>query len=281
MIESVDYNKPGKVTRCLSRSGVLGRRTMFWSWYAPRNFGDWLGPYLFEAITGKRPVYHDGWSRTRLGCYFTAGSILRKIKLEDDAIVWGSGIMSAEDEVLRPRRILSVRGPLTLKRLHDLGFDCPDRFGDPGLLLSRVFPQNARAATHRIGLIPHFVDLPAFRDIDLADGVRLIDVTQPVEKVAAAIASCEATISSSLHGLIVSHAYGVPSMWCKSVEPIHGDDSKFYDHYGALEVGPPEVAPTSVWRDHATVRVLDYASAPSISRCVNDLVATCPFGRIR
>lgn len=162
-----------------------------------------------------------------------------------------------------------------------MGFDCPDRFGDPGLLLSRVFPQNARAATHRIGLIPHFVDLPAFRDIDLADGVRLIDVTQPVEKVAAAIASCEATISSSLHGLIVSHAYGVPSMWCKSVEPIHGDDSKFYDHYGALEVGPPEVAPTSVWRDHATVRVLDYASAPSISRCVNDLVATCPFGRIR
>ncbi|WP_411642323.1 polysaccharide pyruvyl transferase family protein [Loktanella agnita] len=254
---------------------------MFWSWYIPRNFGDWIGPYLFEKITGKRPVYHDVSSRTQGGCYFTAGSILRRIRFEDDAIVWGSGIMSADDEVLRPRRTLCVRGPLTQQRLQDLGFECPDRFGDPGLLLSRVYPQVSVTATHRLGLIPHFVDLPAFREIDLAAGVKLIDVTQPVEKVASQIASCEVTMSSSLHGLVVSHAYGVPSMWCEPVAAIHGDGSKFRDHFHALRVAPPVAAPNSVWRDHATLRVPDHASAPDIRRCVNDLISTCPFGPIR
>jgi hypothetical protein len=41
------------------------------------------------------------------------------------------------------------------------------------------------------------------------------------------------TYSSSLHGVIVSHAFGVPSIWMASSKPLHGDGVKFDDYFAS------------------------------------------------
>ena len=55
-----------------------------------------------------------------------------------------------------------------------------------------------------------------------------------IESVINDILSCEKTISSSLHGLIVSDAYNIPNTWVKFDNNIKGDDTKFHDYFKSV-----------------------------------------------
>jgi len=57
--------------------------------------------------------------------------------------------------------------------------------------------------------------------------VKIIDVTQPIKIVIKDILECEMTISSSLHGIIVSHTYNVKCMWIKLTNKIGGGFFKY------------------------------------------------------
>ena len=55
---------------------------------------------------------------------------------------------------------------------------------------------------------------------------------------------CESTISSSLHGIILSVAYGIPTRWVKMGNRLAGTGLKFYDFYLSLtrkEIGGEEL----------------------------------------
>lgn len=249
-------------------------RLMFWSWYEPRNFGDWVGPYLYEAITGIPPLYCPKERISQLGCFMTAGSILRHLSKDNAVIVWGSGIISKTDMPCRPKQVLAVRGPLTSKRLNELGYDCPPVYGDPAILLPLFYKPKPLYCTHQpIGIIPHFVDKDIWtKQVDLL----VIDPTQPLENVVDEISSCRITFSSSLHGIIASHAYGVPSVWMRTKNPIHGDDSKFYDYF--LSVGIQAMPIVLVEQDKASIACnSQYATLPSHSGLIERLINCCPF----
>lgn len=255
--------------------GRLNAQNLFWSWYAPRNFGDWVTPYLFEKLTGREAVlcgtrHLKAGAETVVGC----GSILRHIRRPGVAVVWGSGIIDTADRFERPLRVLAVRGPRTRARMQALGYDCPEVYGDPGLMLPLVYP--ARAQTlHEVGLIPHFSELERFRGVALPKGWRLVDVTKGLEQVVDAIASCRRTVSSSLHGVIVSQAYGVPSAWAAAEIALHGDGVKFADYFEAL--GVMDAAPC----DWGPVLAGDLSAArflkPDVGAAQAALQRTCPF----
>ena len=63
------------------------------------------------------------------------------------------------------------------------------------------------------------------------------------------IHECEAVLSTSLHGLIVCHAYGIPARWCEVTggeQSIPGDGTKFRDYL--LSVGVESAEPLRIPR---------------------------------
>jgi hypothetical protein len=118
--------------------------------------------------------------------------------------------------------------------MQQLGYECPPTYGDPGVLLPLFIPAPVKRSG-KIGIIPHFFEFADYKKSEWK-GAKIINVCRPVEAVASEIASCELTYSSSLHGLIVSHAFGVPSIWMASSRPLEGDDIKFEDYFAACDI---------------------------------------------
>ncbi len=204
------------------------------------NFGDLLVPFLLSKLTSLR----FRWSRPHKKKYFKVfkkkhylmiGSIIRFANLH--SIVWGSGIIDSNDNVAKAT-FLGVRGPHTRKRLLSLGYNVPERYGDPALLLALFFKQNKNQIKYKYGIIPHYVDYDEVcKDYANVPNVKVIDVlTNTPETVIDEILKCEFTLSSSLHGIIVSHALGIPSLWLKVSDRLTGDDIKFYDYFDSLHL---------------------------------------------
>jgi hypothetical protein len=278
-----EFRTRGYFEKLLRIGGGRSTPGVFWSKYVPRNFGDWITPYLYFHMVGEIPIF-QGPSR-HFTTVFGAGSIVRRIKVANSAIVWGSGAISRQDEFAAPRSICAVRGPLTREVFRSRGIDCPEVYGDPGILLPRVFQPDRRIARDRVAVIPHFKELPLFATTVLPEEVNVIDVTLPMESVIEALLGCRHAVSSSLHGLIVCHAYGIPCAWVRFsqnwVREIEGDDMKFEDYFLSVGLGeyvrmthlePSELPGSDELRGMASA-----VPMPDMTSLQDQLLAACPL----
>ena len=248
------------------------------------NYGDLLGPYLVKKISGQRVRWTKPGSK-RYGLfkqpvYVTIGSVLGHIRA--NCIVWGSGIIKA-DENVKSAKFLSVRGPRTRKRLMDLGYEVPKIYGDPAILLPRFYhPEVER--THVLGIIPHISDHDAFcENYKPTTNEIIIDFrTNDIEKTTREILSCQRIVSSSLHGLILAHAYGIPAVWQPFSQKLHGDNIKFADYFESVKMQPYHPDPRDDFRNMTDFEFLfdRYETSPSAEVLESmrvDLMAVCPF----
>lgn len=244
------------------------------------NFGDLLGPYLVKKITGKEVVFAEPsrwpWPKTHM----IIGSILAAVKR--NCVVWGPGIIK-KDEIVGRAKFLAVRGPLTRKRLVEQGYDVPEIYGDPALLLPKYYQPKSGDTKYELGIIPHHVDYQLARTKVKDQDIKVIDLTQDIEQVIDDIYSCKRTVSSSLHGIIVSHAYGIPSVWVKLSEKLYGDNVKFYDYFQS--VGISDYTPVNIFGDMPTLdelkEIVDGSSTAKmkvdLSQMMDMLMTACPF----
>lgn len=160
----------------------------------------------------------------------STGSVIRLC--QDQAMVFGSGIRDKNQKV-HQSSVRVVRGPRTRQRFLDNNFPCAPIYGDPGLLLPRFYKPNKASKTYTLGLIPHFTEYEDIVEQYKNDkDVLVIDMaTGDLEGVIDQINSCKKTVSSSLHGLVISHAYGVPTRQIEYSDRINGDGTKFLDYY--------------------------------------------------
>jgi hypothetical protein len=206
------------------------------------NFGDILTPYIVGKLTGTEPVLFD--PKSKFAPYFRhsimTGSIIGRSRR--NSLVWGSGIIKADDE-LEGGKFLAVRGPLTAKRLTDLGLAAPSVYGDPAILLPLLYHPKIKKK-YSVGVIAHYADMAQMAAAFNEDAhILLIGLlTYDIAPVIDQIASCEKILSTSLHGLIVAHSYGIPAAWWKFSDNLSGDDVKFYDYFASVELdaGPLE-----------------------------------------
>ena len=115
--------------------------------------------------------------------------------------------------------IRAVRGPYTKQYLDKMGFNCPKIYGDPAVLMPIIYSCNAKkryscsiVLHHSSGLREHIDEL---KDM----GLHYIEIkTTNYKQFIDAIAQSDTVISSSLHGIILAEAYGVPTVYLKDTE---------------------------------------------------------------
>lgn len=199
------------------------------------NFGDFLTPYIVENLTGKEPILFSPKSRFRFFFKHSlmVGSIISRS--QKSTLVWGSGIIQ-KNEIIKDGVFLAVRGPFTANRIKELGLKTTDKFGDPALLLPEMYNPPIEKK-YKIGVIPHFFHFEELEKLNgNDDDILFINLlTNNVEDVIDKILSCEKIISTSLHGIIVSHAYQIPAVWWKYGK-LNGDDIKFYDYFASVHL---------------------------------------------
>jgi pyruvyltransferase len=192
------------------------------------NFGDLITPYLLSNYCNKDD-YTFNFKDSNTAKIISCGSIMRMCN--EKVIVYGSGIRNSNQDI-KKGVIRIVRGPLTRKRLLEIGCYCPPIYGDPGLLLPLYYNPTI-TKTHKLGIVPHHIHYTTIHKMynDSTD-IKVINVVNKnIESVIDDILCCEKIISSSLHGLIISDAYNIPNKWVKFNNEIYGDDTKFYDYF--------------------------------------------------
>lgn len=195
---------------------------------SPGNFGDLLGPVILRHY-GYR-VEHGGLGSARL---FSCGSVAKLAT--PGSVVLGSGVISSYNDVDPTAHWIWVRGPLTRHRVLASGGQCPEIYGDPALLMPRIVAPSPRQYFD-LGIVPHYVDYE-FVKSQYPDH-RVINVlNQDPRKVVRAVTECRKIISSSLHGLIVAQAYGIPAAWVRFSDNLAGDGVKFQDYYQSVGLG--------------------------------------------
>jgi hypothetical protein len=206
-----------------------------------QNFGDLLSKFIVENISNKKVRLIDPsrrWFRKIFRHYFAIGSIL--CRANENSIVWGSGIIK-KNENIKKAKFVAIRGPKTRKRLLELGYIVPKIYGDPGLLVNLFYKPTNVVKKYTIGIIPHYVDYNEIKDNykNNKDVLVINLMCNSVEKIIDKMLSCEKIISTSLHGVIVSHSYKIPALWLKYGEKLAGDDIKFYDYYESVGINWP------------------------------------------
>jgi pyruvyltransferase len=268
------------VFRIKNKLGLNNDRNLYWSMYEPKNFGDWITPYLFKKITGKTAYFCPPGLNSRMTTIFGAGSILRHHQTDNSGIIWGSGIISSDDSFKKPRDIRAVRGPLSRARCIELGYDCPENFGDPAILLPDYYQPKASEKHVVLGIIPHYINYDIAVEIfGHLNEIKIIDVTKPIEEVVDDISCCHATISGSLHGLIVSHCYGVSSTWVEFGNKLMGDQTKFLDYFqswGEFEIKDPVLITKENSKDEL-IEIANHNKVPDLQNLRESLMSVCPF----
>lgn len=204
------------------------------------NYGDLLSSYIVEQVSGRATRFYNApklrkkWFQPS---YLMAiGSIMSYTS--EKAWVWGSGIISREDHFSKAH-FCAVRGPLSRKRILQLGYNCPEVYGDPALLLPSFYaPQTTKK--YKMGIIPHYVDYKQVQKMyGEEEGVDVIDLmTNNHFETTDQIRACDLIVSSSLHGVIVAQAYAIPAVWVRFSDKLSGDNVKFEDYFRSVGITP-------------------------------------------
>ena len=192
----------------------------------PGNLGDVLTPIVLRGLG-----ISVEWADQARAEMLAIGSIIRFAR--PGQAVWGSGAMWATDSPSPDAHYLALRGPITGEVVRKAGGTDPGVYGDPALLLPLIHDRPVEQV-HDLGVVPHYIDDPPsgpWHTISplSSDPLAVVD----------RIRSCRAIVSSSLHGIIVAHAYGIPAAWVRLSDRLDGDDTKFRDYAASVGVELP------------------------------------------
>ena len=170
------------------------------------NLGDSLGEVIIKFLLRQKGIDIDKpVSKTKH--FYCVGTNIHGAY--QSATIWGSGIYPSRSKIdfflqkLSGRKldVRAVRGPLTKQVLEQYGFKCPEIFGDPAILMPLIYlPATEKKKDYIV--IPQFIN---------------------------EIIASKMVYTSSLHGIILAEAYGVPAVLYRSLEKWK--DFKFLDYY--------------------------------------------------
>ena len=196
------------------------------------NMGDYLSIVIVSEILKNYCVdINKTVSKTKH--LYGVGSVLLGYQ---DATVWGSGfgydiskysffkVEAFFHRLLHKTDIRAVRGPITKKILEDMGLPCPAVFGDPAILLPRFFQPNTTKRKPYV-VVPHYSVYDSYK----GKWPVVSTFSNDWKSVVSSICEAEVVISSSLHGIIIAEAYGIPAIML--ADTPSEDITKYRDWY--------------------------------------------------
>lgn len=218
------------------------------------NFGDLLSPYIIKKISkckvwykykGKRwytelvrkILCNDIKSLTHIlfpweRSLIAVGSVIAWGNKKSE--VWGSGLLRSDEKVF-VGKIYAVRGQFTRAQLVKQGYQVPEVYGDPAILLPWIYIPSSRESKNDVGIIPNWEETDFFQQ-KYGTQYKIIDLrTSDIHAIIDQIVACKYILSTSLHGIIVAHAYGVRALWIKKGD-IQTDGIKFNDYFSSVNI---------------------------------------------
>ncbi|HEV8051174.1 MAG TPA: polysaccharide pyruvyl transferase family protein [Parachlamydiaceae bacterium] len=203
----------------------------YWKKNGVENFGDYISLKLVERIVGCQVDAAETRKEMEHHKLLAIGSIL--ILANNDDVVWGTGMngkrMDLELYRFSNLDVHAVRGPLTREFLiTNFNIDCPEVYGDPALLFPYLFPDFKKKDNPEFDyiIVPHYSEEHLFPK-DLYPNV--VYPTEPWEDVIRKILNSKFVISSSLHGVVIAEAYGIPARYLRVTD--HEPIFKYNDYY--------------------------------------------------
>jgi pyruvyltransferase len=197
-------------------------------WWSPDdssiNFGDHLSKVLIERMLQK-PVHCETFVHPQEPVCFGIGSLLEHVQNGD--VVWGSGFLFENHKQLNINKldVRAIRGPLSRQILLEKGISCPEIYGDPALLFPKYFPEfKKEEAIYDYIIIPHVGEMYLFLPYK-----NVVFPTEPWDEVLRKILKAKLVISSSLHGIVLAEAYGIPARML--MMNLNTSLFKFKDYY--------------------------------------------------
>ncbi|WP_299099297.1 polysaccharide pyruvyl transferase family protein [uncultured Alistipes sp.] len=279
------------------------------------NYGDLLSPFLIQELSGKTIVHKNYFcGNWRSHVFYTLyslihGDFLFKVPylfpFEPNIIgigsilytgnyrskIWGAGFMS-DGEKCKGGTIYAVRGKYSLEKLLRQKSDgIPIKIrknvvlGDPALLLPWIVPKST-SKKYKIGIIPHFSEYAFFNE-RYSTEYKVVNLqTSDIRYVTSEITSCEYILSTSLHGIIVAHAYDIPALWMEYTGlESYTKGFKFKDYFSSVNI--PEYTPLKdiesiLASENSIIQLFSdmfFYAKPHIdlNRLRQDLVKVAPF----
>lgn len=250
------------------------------------NWGDSLNHMLIPLLTRLKPVCTNNilpvrqkyspiqkWvDKNNVDVHYVVGSILSGVS--SNAVVWGPGFLHENVSMSEePRKICAVRGPLSAEKIDEQFGHTTKTYGDPAVLYSLYYKPNIQKK-YKLGIIPHYVDYQYFKNhYKDTDDVKIIDIRSRTNSLVDDVLSCDCIASSSLHGLIISEAYRIPTVWMKWVSDSI-DDFKYYDYYTSIRCNREgEVITKDTFADD----IISLAELPAHGVDMKKLLDACPF----
>lgn len=228
----------------------------WWNDPKPGNYGDWLSPLVFHHYSEDRVIHVPLAKSSKKPHIVGVGSIARFIK--NNSVVVGTGASSMKYPMNKSAHYISLRGPLTAQLLKESRGVNVDSFGDPALVLPKIFPLKRGATNGRILLVRHFSHqiLPLQKPENM-DEISVFqagnqDISQFLEK----LITYDFVVTSAMHVQIACQSYGIPSalVTFKGLEDsVPGDGMKYRDYSLGAEV--PVVMPVPIGVD---LRKIDF-----------------------
>lgn len=203
----------------------------------PYNLGDVLAMPIITFMLDKKGIKVDKKVNGRKHLFTVGSGGLRSFQ---NTTMWGTGIMYDglqgkwfEKYWYADHRhldIRAVRGPLTREVFLKLGHKCPEVYGDPGILMPLIYQPEIKTKSHDFMIIPQYTTENEVRKYFPDDSIISMN-TNDYKSVIDKIVTCDKVYSSSLHGIILAEAYGVPAVFFRGIPAVI--DFKYKDYYAS------------------------------------------------
>lgn len=214
------------------------------------NLGDYFGVIVVNWMLQRKGLSLDDYVEKKKHL-LTVGS--GAVKSYQNMTIWGSGVERElpqkfrrffQKSWYRKLDIRAVRGPKSREYLMRLGHKVPEVYGDPAILMPLIYSDLTGVCNkgYDISIIPQLVTEKGIRE-KYPDAHIISMNTNDYKSVIDQIVQSKLIISSSLHGVILADAYGVPSVWYRGLGK--DIDFKYLDYYASTG-RKPETIPTTI-----------------------------------